>query len=67
MKVDKRKIIIAITGSSGSIYAKKLLDRLESQKDTLADVDPGREVTVKVRRDKQEFTYNVRVVHRYDY
>jgi S1-C subfamily serine protease len=33
----------------------------------LADVDPGREVTINARRDKQQLTHKVRVVHRFDY
>jgi len=36
--MKKRKIIIAITGASGSIYAKVLLDRLVQLQDQLFDV-----------------------------
>lgn len=38
MSNQNRKIIIAITGASGSIYAQKLLDRLETLKDNLDEV-----------------------------
>lgn len=34
----KRKIIVAITGASGSVYAKKLLEKLEEIKDQLEEV-----------------------------
>jgi S1-C subfamily serine protease len=33
----------------------------------LADVDPGQEVTIKARRDQQQLTHKIRVVHRFDY
>lgn len=36
--MEKRKIIIAVTGASGSIYAKVLLDRLLQLQDRLLDV-----------------------------
>ena len=38
MKTKQRKIIVAVTGASGSIYAQKLLDRLEALKDKLDEV-----------------------------
>ena len=38
MKTLQRKIIVAITGASGSIYARKLLDRLETLEDVLDEV-----------------------------
>jgi len=34
----KRKIVIAVTGASGSIYAKSLMDKLVSLKDQIADI-----------------------------
>ncbi|MCB2196882.1 MAG: UbiX family flavin prenyltransferase [Bacteroidetes bacterium] len=34
----KHKIVIAITGASGSIYAKKLLDQLVKLEDQIADI-----------------------------
>jgi len=34
----KQKLIIAITGASGSIYAKVLLDKLQALKDQLEEV-----------------------------
>lgn len=34
----KRKIIVAVTGASGSLYAKVLLDKLESLSDQVAQV-----------------------------
>ena len=36
--MKKRKIIIAITGASGSIYAKSLLDKLLQLKDQIEDI-----------------------------
>ena len=38
MKTKQRKIIVAVTGASGSIYAQKLFDRLETLKDILEEV-----------------------------
>lgn len=38
MKNPPRKIILAVTGASGSIYAVKLLDRLISLKDSPAEI-----------------------------
>jgi flavin prenyltransferase len=38
MKKEPRKIILAITGASGSIYASKLLDKLQSLKDPPAEI-----------------------------
>jgi 4-hydroxy-3-polyprenylbenzoate decarboxylase len=37
MKTGKRKIIIAVTGASGAIYAQKLLERLRSVKDDIEE------------------------------
>lgn len=36
--MNKRKIAIAITGASGSIYAKVLFDKLSLLKDQIADL-----------------------------
>ncbi|MGE8378675.1 MAG: flavoprotein, partial [Sphingobacterium sp.] len=36
--MSKRKIVVAITGASGSIYAKLLLEKLNSLKSQLAEV-----------------------------
>lgn len=38
MKNQNRKIIVAVTGASGAIYAQKLLDRLDTLKDFLGEV-----------------------------
>ena len=38
MQNKEQKIIVAITGASGSIYAKVLLDKLETLKEQLSDV-----------------------------
>lgn len=35
---DKKKIVVAITGASGSIYAKVLLDKLASLQDQVAEI-----------------------------
>ena len=37
MKTGKRKIIVAVTGASGAIYAQKLLERLRSVKDDIEE------------------------------
>jgi len=37
-EMSKRKIVVAITGASGSIYAKLLLEKLNSLKSQLAEV-----------------------------
>jgi len=47
--MEKKKIVVAVTGASGSIYAKVLLDRLVQLKDQLSEVgvvmsDNAREV-----------------------
>ena len=36
--MKKRKIIIAVTGASGSIYAKSLFDKLFKLKDQIEDI-----------------------------
>jgi len=36
--MEKKKIVVAVTGASGSIYAKVLFDRLIQLKDQLSDV-----------------------------
>lgn len=36
--MKKHKIVVAITGASGSIYAKQLLDKLVKLKDQIADI-----------------------------
>ena len=36
--MSKHKIVVAITGASGSVYAKVLLDKLVLLKDQLAEV-----------------------------
>lgn len=38
MKDSKRKIILAITGASGSIYAQKLLEKLKAQKEPPSEI-----------------------------
>lgn len=38
MTSENRKIIIAITGASGSVYAKKLLERITSLKDPPVEI-----------------------------
>lgn len=38
MKIAKHKVIVAITGASGSIYAKVLLQKLQALKDQIAAV-----------------------------
>jgi 4-hydroxy-3-polyprenylbenzoate decarboxylase len=38
MKTQKRKIILAITGASGSVYALKLLEKLQSLKNPPAEI-----------------------------
>lgn len=38
MKTSKRKIAIAVTGASGSIYAKVLLDKLQTIQDQIEEV-----------------------------
>ena len=38
MNITKRKIILAITGASGSIYAKTLLDKLQGLKTPLKEI-----------------------------
>ncbi len=38
MQERKKKIVVAVTGASGSVYAKVLFDRLVQLKDQIADV-----------------------------
>lgn len=38
MKVNKRKIIVAVTGASGSVYAKAMLEKLAMLKDEIEEI-----------------------------
>ena len=38
MEIQKHKIVVAITGASGSIYAKVLFDKLKKLNDQVEDV-----------------------------
>lgn len=64
----KRKIVIAITGASGAIYAKLLLDKLQQLSDQIADVgiimsDNARQVWAF---ELENETYNNYPFHFYD-
>ncbi len=72
MEAKKHKIVVAVTGASGSIYAKVLLDKLEKLKPQLKDValvtsDNARFVWETELGNKNYLNYTFKVYEKNDF
>lgn len=72
MNRSKNKLVVAVTGASGSIYAKVLLDKLNSLKDQFAEIavvfsDNAKEVWKLELGNEDHSKYNFKVYSKNDF
>lgn len=72
MSIDQQKIVVAVTGASGSVYAKVLLDKLQRMGDQVSQVavvmsDNAKEVWKQELGDQSFEKYPFRFYSRMDF
>ena len=70
--MSKKKIVVAVTGASGSIYAKVLLDKLRDLKDQISEIgiimsDNAKDVWLHELGNKAYSSYNFRFFDKRDF
>ena len=70
--MSKKKIVVAVTGASGSIYAKVLLDKLRDLKDQISEIgiimsDNAKDIWLHELGNKAYSSYNFRFFDKRDF